>query len=76
MRNGYCTFSLPVWSKSFGSLDTGLDYKIDEHFSLSVQSQNLLNSPVKTTMGYGSQEHGRSWFIADRRVSMDLRANF
>lgn len=76
LRDGYCTYSLPVWSKSFGSLDTGLDYKIDEHFSMSLQSQNLLNSPVKTTMGYGSQEHGRSWFVADRRVSIDLRANY
>jgi TonB-dependent receptor len=76
LRNGYCTYSLPVWSKSFGSLDTGLDYKIDEYFSMSVQSQNLLNTPVKTTMGYGSQERGRSWFIADRRVSIDIRANY
>ena len=73
---GSCTFWLPVWSKSFGSLDAGLDYALDENFTLSVQSQNLLNTKVKTTMGYGSQEHGRSWFVADRRVSMDLRMNF
>ncbi len=74
--DGTCHFSLPVWSKSFGSLDTGLDYKIDDHFSFNIQSQNLLNTKAKTTMGYGLQEHGRSWFVADRRVSIDLRVNY
>jgi len=73
---GQCTYSLPVWSKSFGSLDAGMDYKIDDNFSFNVQSQNLLNTKAKTTMGYASQEHGRSWFVADRRVSMELRFNY
>jgi iron complex outermembrane recepter protein len=73
---GQCHYSLPVWSKSFGSLDAGLDYKIDDNFSFNIQSQNLLNTKAKTTMGYASQEHGRSWFVADRRVSMELRFNY
>ena len=73
---GQCHYSLPVWSKSFGSLDAGMDYKIDDHFTMSIQSQNLLNTVAKTTMGYGTQEHGRSWFVADRRVSMDIRMNY
>jgi iron complex outermembrane recepter protein len=74
--SGQCHYSLPVWSKSFGSLDAGLDYKIDDNFSFNIQSQNLLNTKAKTTMGYGLQEHGRSWFVADRRVSMELRFNY
>jgi TonB-dependent receptor len=74
--DGTCHYSLPVWSKSFGSLDAGMNYNIDEHFSFNVQSQNLLNTKAKTTMGYGLQEHGRSWFVADRRVSIDLRVNY
>ena len=73
---GQCRYSLPVWSKSFGSLDAGLDYKLDDNFSFNIQSQNLLNTKAKTTMGYGLQEHGRSWFVADRRVSMELRFNY
>lgn len=73
---GQCHYSLPVWSKSFGSLDAGMEYKIDENFTFNIQSQNLLNTKAKTTMGYGSQEHGRSWFVADRRVSIDLRFNY
>ncbi|NIJ50754.1 TonB-dependent receptor [Rhizomicrobium electricum] len=73
---GQCRYSLPVWSKSFGSLDAGMDYKIDEHFSFNIQSQNLLNTKAKTTMGYAAQEHGRSWFVADRRVSMELRVEY
>ena len=76
LQDGTCTFALPVWSKAFGSLDAGMDYKLDEHFQLTIQSQNLLNTKAKTTMGYGANEYSRGYFVSDRRVSMDLRMNF
>lgn len=74
--DGQCHFALPTWSKAFGSLDASAEYRFNDHFSLSVQSQNLLNTVAKQTMGYGAQEHGRSWFVADRRISVDLRVNY
>lgn len=90
LQEGYCYYALPVWSKSFGSLDAGMDYSIDENWKLSVQSQNLLNTKAKTTMGINmaaytdatgvnrpaQQERSRNWFVADRRVSIDLRLNY
>jgi len=90
LEEGYCYYALPVWSKSFGSLDAGMDYSIDDNWKLSIQSQNLLNTKAKTTMGVNlpaytdatgvarpaQQEQSRNWFVADRRVSIDLRVNF
>jgi outer membrane receptor protein involved in Fe transport len=90
VRDEYCSYALPVWAKSFGSLDAGLDYSIDENWKLSIQSQNLLNTKQKTTMGIdmpayvdgtgvarpAQREMPRNWFTADRRVSIDLRFNY
>jgi outer membrane receptor protein involved in Fe transport len=90
VQDGTCNYALPVWSKSFGSLDAGLDYSIDDNWKLSIQSQNLLNTKAKTTMGINmaaytdatgvarpaQEEKSRGWFVADRRVSIDLRVNF
>ncbi len=90
LQPGYCYYALPVWSKSFGQLDAGLDYAIDDNWRLSIQSQNLLNTKAKTTMGINlpaytdatgisrpaQEEVSRGWFVADRRVSIDLRFNY
>jgi TonB-dependent receptor len=90
VQEGNCNYALPVWSKSFGSLDAGMDYSIDENWKLSIQSQNLLNTKQKTTMGIdmpayvdstgvarpAQREMPRNWFTADRRVSIDLRFNY
>jgi TonB-dependent receptor len=86
----YCNYALPIWSKSFGSLDAGMDYSIDENWKISIQSQNLLNTKAKTTVGINmpayvdgtgvarpaQREMPRNWFTADRRVSIDLRVDF
>jgi iron complex outermembrane recepter protein len=90
VQEGTCNYALPVWSKSFGSLDAGLDYSVDDHWRLSIQSQNLLNTKEKTTMGINmaaytdatgvarpaQEERSRGWFVADRRVSIDLRFSY
>lgn len=70
--DGTCAFNLPVFSDSFGQLDAGFQYKIDDNFSLSLSGQNLLNAVTKTLMGYGAQQHNRSWFIADRRINFSV----
>jgi iron complex outermembrane recepter protein len=67
--DGQCYFALPIMSKAFGQLDAGIQYDIDDNFSVSLNGQNLLNSVTKTTMGAGDQTHNRSWFMSDRRIS-------
>jgi iron complex outermembrane recepter protein len=73
---GTCYYALPTYSTAFGQLDAGVQYQFDDHFSLNVQTQNLLNAVAKTTMGVGAQNHGRSWFISDRRITVDLSINY
>lgn len=90
VTDGRCYYAEPIWSKSFGSLDAGMNYNIDDNWSFSIQSQNLLNTKAKTTMGINlpayvdatgvarpaQREMPRNWFTADRRVSIDLRFNY
>lgn len=70
--DGQCYYSLPVFSKAFGQLDAGIQYDLNEMFSFSLSAQNLLNAETRTTMGYGSQKHNRSWFVSDRRIALSV----
>jgi len=73
---GVCTYNLPIFSKSYGQLDAGVQYKLNDNVTLSVEGQNLLNTVTKTTMGYGAQSYNRSWFMADRRIAGSVHFNF
>src|SRR5207244_10840462 len=66
-------FSLPVYSDSYGQLDAGVTFRVTENFGISAEGQNLTNTLTRTLMGSGSQQYGRSWFIADRRYVLTLR---
>jgi TonB-dependent receptor len=75
------TGTLPVFGASYGQLDFGASYKINEHVTLSLDGQNMTDSMNKTLMGYqdsvyGNQQYGRSWFISDRRFVGTLKFSF
>lgn len=74
--DGVCTYNLPIFAQSFGQLDAGVQYKLNDAVTFSVEGQNLLNSVTKTLMGYGSQQYYRSWFMADRRVSASVHFTY
>lgn len=74
--DGVCTYNLPIFSDSFGQLDAGVQYKLNDNITFSVDGQNLMNSVTKTLMGYGSQQYNRSWFMADRRFSASVHFNY
>jgi len=69
-------FSLPVFSDSYGQLDAGVTFRVTENFGISAEGQNLTNAITKTLMGYGNQQYGRNWYIADRRYVLTLRYSF
>ncbi|MDE1146182.1 MAG: TonB-dependent receptor [Azospirillaceae bacterium] len=69
-------YNLPIFSDSFGQLDASVAYNFNDNISVSVEGQNLTNSVTHTLMGYGSQQYGRSWFVADRRYTMTIRFNY
>jgi outer membrane receptor protein involved in Fe transport len=79
------THTLPVFSRPYGQMDFGASYKIDDHFTIGVDGQNILNTVTKTVMGVkydradpaiGNQQYGRNWFMSDRRVIGSIRFAF
>ncbi|TWB59651.1 TonB-dependent receptor [Nitrospirillum viridazoti] len=70
------TYNLPVFADDYGTLDASVAYSFDDHITLTIEAQNLTNSETKTLMGFGNQQYGRSWFVADRRYSAVLRFNY
>lgn len=70
------TYNLPIFADDYGTLDGSVSYNIDDHITFSVQAQNLTNSVTKTLMGFGDQQYGRSWFVADRRYTGVLRFSY
>ncbi|MDZ5648348.1 TonB-dependent receptor [Nitrospirillum sp. BR 11828] len=70
------TYNLPIFADDYGTLDASVAYSFDDHITLTLEAQNLTNSVTKTLMGYGDQQYGRSWFVADRRYSAVLRFNY
>jgi iron complex outermembrane receptor protein len=70
------TFALPIFSDSYGQLDAGATFRINDSLSVSAEGQNLTNTITKTLMGFGSQQYGRNWYVADRRYVVTVRYSF
>ncbi|MDE0878106.1 MAG: TonB-dependent receptor, partial [Sphingomonas bacterium] len=70
--------ALPVYSGSYGTLDAGIRFKVNDNFSFSVQGTNLTATTAKTFMGGypGGELVGRSWFQSDRRISTGINLSF
>ncbi|MES2672759.1 MAG: TonB-dependent receptor [Pseudomonadota bacterium] len=68
----------PLWNDDYGTVDASLTYKINDNFSTGIQFTNLTNATTKTIMILDGQdlEAGRSWFVNDRRVSLQLKGSF
>ncbi|GLQ91250.1 TonB-dependent receptor [Dyella acidisoli] len=75
---------LPTWSGQYGQLDASVFYKINSNVQVGLQANNLTNATTRVWMGptsYGNgivdyREYQRSWFTADRRYELVLRATF
>lgn len=70
--------SLPVYGDAYGTLDAGVQFKVTDNFSFSIQGTNLLNSTARTLMGGypGNKTYIRSWFQSDRRISTGINLAF
>jgi iron complex outermembrane recepter protein len=66
--------SLPVYQKSYGSVDASVSYDLNEHVSLTIDGQNLTNSVTKTY--FGQQIFRRNYQINDRRLSARVRLKY
>jgi iron complex outermembrane recepter protein len=66
--------SLPIYFKSYGTLDASISYDITKQFSVTLDGQNLLDSVNHSYQG--DPRYLRNYQINDRRFSVRLRALF
>nr|WP_315382335.1 TonB-dependent receptor [uncultured Sphingomonas sp.] len=66
--------SLPIYFKSYGTLDASISYDITKQFSITLDGQNLLDTVNKSYQG--EPRYLRNYQINDRRFSVRLRALF
>jgi TonB-dependent receptor len=68
----------PIMNEATGQLDGSIFYNITPKMKIGLQGVNLLNETTRTTQVLNSEllKTGRSWFMADRRYTMVLRASF
>jgi iron complex outermembrane recepter protein len=69
-------YALPVFVRPYGQLDAFASYKFNEHAQFVVEASNLMDAMTRTVEGVGTQQHGRDWFVTDRRVGTSLRFTF
>ena len=75
------TQTLPVFSAPYGQLDGGVEYKIDDHFRVSADGQNLTHTLAYTLQGFTSPTYGnlqteRNFFVSDTRYTVSVKFNY
>lgn len=68
----------PIMNEATGQLDGSFFYTVNDKMKIGVQGVNLLNETTRTTQILNDNllKTGRSWFMADRRYTLVLRASF
>ncbi|MEO8778027.1 MAG: TonB-dependent receptor [Rhodanobacter sp.] len=70
-------WKLPVFSDAYGQLDGSIFYSFNEHVKLGLEMNNLNNAEQRTIMYQnGAGKHITSWYVADTRYALTLRATF
>ena len=73
----FADIALPVYGDEYGQLDFGTTWRANEHFSLSLEFNNLTNEITRTLQaGYPGGSNIRSWYVSDRRGNLSMRYNF
>ncbi|MGR9012975.1 MAG: TonB-dependent receptor [Gammaproteobacteria bacterium] len=66
--------ALPVYTKSYGWLDASVGYRINDHFTLTIEGMNLLNT-LRTSY-YGVETRPQSAWGNDTQVGATLAVRF
>lgn len=68
----------PIMNEATGQLDGSIFYTVNDKVKIGLQGVNLLNETTRTTQILDSNllKTGRSWFMADRRYTVVMRASF
>ncbi len=63
--------SLPIYVRPFDQLDASIGYTVNDHFDISVDASNILNSATRTYFGETIRPRFNS--IVDRRIGLVVR---
>lgn len=66
--------NLPIYFKSYGSLDASVSYQVTDHTSITLDGQNLTDSVNKSYQGQPNLL--RNYQINDRRVSLRMQVRY
>lgn len=69
-------WALPTWQDGYGQLDGGITYRVNDHFSLSLEGQNLSNSLPRQLMQQQIGFMTRSVESTGRRYSVQASFSF
>ncbi len=67
---------LPLWAGSYGQLDAGVQYKVDEHLTLSFDAQNLTNAVYRQFMQQHLGMIQHNTFTSGRSYVASMRYTF
>ena len=77
LDKGYSVnYALPTWGGSYGQMDLGIHYKVNDNLSVSIEGQNLTDALYKQYMQQGIGMKERSAFSAGRRYTVQARYSF
>ena len=69
-------WALPTWSDSYGQVDAGINYKVNDHFSVSLEGQNLNNALARQLMQQQIGFMTRGVNYTGRRYSVQASYSF
>jgi iron complex outermembrane receptor protein len=69
-------YALPTWGGAYGELDMGMQYKVSENLTLSVEGQNLNDALYKQYMQQGIGLKERGAFYTGKRYTLQMRYSF
>jgi iron complex outermembrane recepter protein len=69
-------YALPTWGGQYGQLDSGIQYKVTDDFTLAFEGQNLTNALYKQYMQQHIGLMERSASYTGRRFTLQARYSF
>ena len=69
-------WALPTWSDAYGQVDAGINYKVNDHFSVSLEAQNLNNALARQLMQQQIGFMTRGVNYTGRRYSVQASYSF
>lgn len=69
-------WALPTWSDAYGQVDAGITYRLNDHFSVSLEGQNLNNALARQLMQQQIGFMTRGVNYTGRRYSVQASYSF